>query len=179
MALTDLISIKPLRRLGSITAQVVVEEKHVDEITITDHTVEKGSQLSDHAYKRPEQVTLTIGWSEAISFDPLNFPGFTRGSLSDLYQALLTLQASFEPFTLVTGKRTHESMLIQSIAETTNEKTEHLLLLTVVCRQVIIAQTQAFALAPKAQQKFSKRSTQIVKTGTQQTVPFTPSAGGS
>lgn len=177
--LLELIGIRPHRSIGGITAQCVVEEKHTDELSITDHPVEQGAQVTDHAFKRPEQVTLTFGWSESISLDPLSFPTATRGSLPDLYQALLDLQASRVPFDIVTGKRVHESMLLQSLSETTNEKTEHLLLVTAVCRQVILVPTRTFALAPKARQSLPKRSTQVVQSGTKQATPFTPSGGGS
>jgi hypothetical protein len=52
-------------QLPDIIAQATVEEHHNDELEITDHPVEQGAMISDHAYKRPAEVTLRLGWSNS------------------------------------------------------------------------------------------------------------------
>jgi hypothetical protein len=55
------------KQLPDIIAQAVIEEKHHDELEITDHPVQQGAMISDHAYKRPAEVTLSLGWSNSPS----------------------------------------------------------------------------------------------------------------
>jgi hypothetical protein len=50
-----------------IIAQAVIEERHRDELTITDHPVEAGAPITDHAYKNPAEVIITCGWSNSPS----------------------------------------------------------------------------------------------------------------
>ena len=55
--------------LDDIHAQATVEEHHRDELEITEHPVEQGAAISDHAFKRPAEVTLVLGWSNSPSSD--------------------------------------------------------------------------------------------------------------
>jgi len=55
------------RQLPDIIAQAVIEEKHHDELEITDHPVQQGAMIADHAYKRPAELTLSLGWSNSPS----------------------------------------------------------------------------------------------------------------
>lgn len=50
-----------------IVAQAVIEEVHHDELEITDHPVEFGATLSDHAYMRPVEVIIHCAWSNSPS----------------------------------------------------------------------------------------------------------------
>ena len=70
--------VKPKRRLYNLTlpdatklddiiAQAVVEEEHRDELEITDHPLQKGASITDHAFKRPAEVTLKMAWSDSAS----------------------------------------------------------------------------------------------------------------
>ena len=51
------------RAISSFTADVTISEEHVDELTITDHPVEEGAMISDHAFKNPMRVVITVGYS--------------------------------------------------------------------------------------------------------------------
>lgn len=51
--------------LPDIIAQAVIEEKHHDELEITEHPVEQGAMITDHAFKRPAELTLRLGWSNS------------------------------------------------------------------------------------------------------------------
>ena len=48
-----------------IIAHATVEERHHDELEVTDHPVEQGAMINDHAFKRPAEVTLHLGWSNS------------------------------------------------------------------------------------------------------------------
>ena len=51
--------------LVNITAMATVLEHHHDEMEITDHPVATGSNITDHAFKRPSEVTLHLDWSNS------------------------------------------------------------------------------------------------------------------
>ena len=125
------------RSIGGFVANVTLEEDHNDEIEITDHPVEYGASITDHAFKRPPSVIITCGWSNS-SIAALGNPFY----VNQVYQAFLDMQASVIPFDIFTGKRFYSDMLAKRISCKTDEKTENALLLTVECRNIQIVSTQ-------------------------------------
>lgn len=53
--------------LADIVAQATIEERHSDQLEITEHPVEQGASIADHAFKRPAEVVLQLGWSNSPS----------------------------------------------------------------------------------------------------------------
>ena len=53
------------RNIGGILPNVTISEQHTDTLTITDHPVELGAQISDHAYKMPSELVMQVGWSDS------------------------------------------------------------------------------------------------------------------
>lgn len=50
-----------------------IEEVHTDELDVTEHPVEQGATISDHAFKRPSDLVITAGWSDSPNNSgPLN-----------------------------------------------------------------------------------------------------------
>lgn len=146
------------RSIGGIVANVTIEEKHLDELTISDHPIEKGSAISDHAYKRPEEVIIKIGWSDSANVIDNIAAAVSSGSLSALaggldaiYQKLLDMQSNFELIDVSTGRRQYSDMLIRSIAMTTDEETESALVCTVILRHVNVTATSTTRLSPSTQ----------------------------
>lgn len=150
------------RNIGGILPNVTISEQHTDTLTITDHPVELGAQISDHAYKMPSELVMQVGWSDSSLALTGVISGIVSGTLlsgsaiqsvRDVYKQLLALQESRIPFDVVTGKRSYRNMLIRSIAVTTDQATEAALMATVTMRQVIIVETSTTALKVKAQSK--------------------------
>ena len=88
----DAIIVKPNRRffniknpdgsvLQEIKAQATVRELHNDELEVTEHPVEVGAMISDHAFKRPAELVLEIAWSNSPSgFGPLVNAGLSAAT---------------------------------------------------------------------------------------------------
>ncbi len=55
------------RKIGLLVPDVVISEKHQDTLEITEHPVELGAEIADHAYKRPAEVTMEVGFSSSGS----------------------------------------------------------------------------------------------------------------
>ena len=69
-------------------------------------------------------------------------------SLLELYEELLELQASRVPFVVKTPKRTYESMLLQTLVQTTDKTSENCLALTMNFQQIIIVPVETFTVDP-------------------------------
>lgn len=121
------------RSIGGIIAQVTIDEQANDDIQITEHPVEQGAPIADHAFKRPATVTIRAGWSRQFAWD--------LSAETGVYGLLLSWQAALMPFDVFTGKRKYTNMLIERLAVTTDQHSEYSLMATITCRQVIIVAT--------------------------------------
>lgn len=193
-ALADIL-LQPRRQFGTIIPNVVVEEDHSDTTSITEHPVEVGAPIADHAFVRPAQVKVRCGWSPsapALSGVLGTILPVTQGLISGInqlfnggpdylqsvYQALLALQQTREPFTLVTGKRRYTNMLIESLGVNTDRSTEYILAVTVAFKQVIIVSTTTTSVAPQEQQAAPQNTAPTRNAGVQQP-RATTTPGGS
>jgi hypothetical protein len=61
------------RRIGTVIADVTIEESGRDELEITRHPVERGAVITDHAFKHPPELIIRCGWSDS-GFGP----GYSR-----------------------------------------------------------------------------------------------------
>jgi hypothetical protein len=50
---------------NDIIAQAVIEEQHMDEMEVTQHPVETGAPMTDHAYVRPAHLKMVLMWSNS------------------------------------------------------------------------------------------------------------------
>lgn len=146
------------RMVSTLIPDVVVREVGRDELVITDHPVETGAAISDHAFIRPVEVEMVLGWSDSTA----GYVGYTR----EVYEALLSLQKSREPFSLSTGKRNYQNMLLGSLGQQTDEKSENILMVTARFREVIIVSTQM--TAPNSAQASPEKTGSTADKGQQQ-----------
>lgn len=130
------------RQIGSIIPQVVIEEQAVDDLMITSHPVESGANINDHAVKMPSTVMMRCGWSYSGTLTNITSAGLAPGP-RQAYEQLLALQASREPFDVITGKRSYKNMLIKRLSQYTSTDTENALVVDVELQEVIIVDVQA------------------------------------
>jgi hypothetical protein len=152
---------------ATIIPDCAVSERGMDRMQITQHPVEQGAAISDHCYKMPPEVHLSWNWTNCkLSGGP--------GFVQNVYDELLALQERRQPFDLFTGKRYYPNIVLAALAISTDNRSEEALLVTAVCQQVIIVETQASA-APasgeKADQAKPEETAPTNKTGTQQADP--------
>ncbi|MDE9557591.1 hypothetical protein KKJ06_19740 [Xenorhabdus bovienii] len=165
------------RKIEMIVPSVVISEKHMDATEITEHPVQRGAAISDHAYDKPSEVTMEIGFAGGGSlidgFDTSKIKlfdldtGATLGkSPKEVYEQLLKLKASREPFDVTTGKRQYKNMLIRAIEVTTDKTSENVLMVTLTLREVIIVETQnALVTAPPERMKYPLDTSPAVDKG--------------
>ncbi|MGY6624440.1 phage baseplate protein [Acinetobacter johnsonii] len=132
------------RTIMGLFADVTVEEKHKDELKITEHPTEVGAPINDHAYKEAPEVSMKVGWSESAGkLNGLVGDSFLSGntSLNIVYQTLLQLQESAVPLVISTGKRLYTNMLIKSLGCTTDLQTENVLMIDLTFKKINLVQT--------------------------------------
>jgi hypothetical protein len=173
----QMLAIKPDRRFvaqdggSSIVAHATIEEVHQDEMEITEHPVEQGTTISDHAFVRPAELIITAGWTNSSNETSVigAVAGFATaessaaraligaaefasgvltllsGGVSPVQQAYDNLLAAYQArtlFTVYTGKRPYKNMLIKSLSTTTDKRNENAMLVRIVMRQILMVQTQ-------------------------------------
>lgn len=132
------------RSIMGLFADVTIEEKHKDELQITEHPTEVGAAITDHAFKETPEVSMKVGWSESAG--KLN--GFVGDSILSgtvsliaVYEALQQLQNNAILLIVSTGKRLYTNMLIKSLSCTTDMATENVLMIDITFKKVILVKT--------------------------------------
>ena len=144
----------------SLSIPCTIRERHTDYLTITDHPVELGAVVSDHAYLNPQLVDIEVAYGAGLVM-----------SLNDIYKKFLDLQASRVQFSIITGKRAYQNMLIGSMETQTDSRSDNLLHLMMRCRQVIIVSTQVVPVSASKQAN-APATAAPVKSGAVQTFPL-------
>lgn len=115
------------RQIDSIKVDVIITESTNDTLTITKQPVQQGASITDHSYKEPTVLSMTVYFRDNLT-----------KSLSKIYQDLLDLQINGKTFTVVTPKRVYKSMLMSSLGQTTDKHTENCLSIIMSFQEVII-----------------------------------------
>jgi hypothetical protein len=151
-----------LRSVGGMTPDVTIEEEHADQLVVTDHPVQGAASgnatVSDHAYKLPAEVVITYGWSPGG-------PGNATASstyLNDIYNQILALQNTRSIFTIYTGRRTYNNMILQAVSMTTDRNTENALIVRMSCREIMFVQTQTVQISLDPRTQLNPQRTQDV-----------------
>lgn len=159
----SIIPTRPIRKIGNINVNVIIQENANDTLTITKQPVQQGASITDHSYKEPTSLSMTIYFadnnlSNLLSFNtllhPLDALSNTLGGLSKVYQDLLDLQSSRSPIDVITPKRIYHNMLISTIAQTTDKNTENCLKIDISFQEVIIVKVSTTQV-PRIAQKLA------------------------
>lgn len=126
--------------MGPFTVYVTVEESGSDGLEITQHPVQRGAAITDHAFKKPASVTVKCVFGDADQ------------SLEETYRQLLSLQSTREPFDVVTGKRSYSNMLLKDLDVTTDVLTERVLAVSAGLQEIILVDVQAVTVAARSNQ---------------------------
>lgn len=130
----------PKRAIGPFTTMLTIEEISNDELEITQHPVQQGATITDHAFVKPATVSIKIMFNA------------TDAPLVETYAKLLALQASREPFAVVTGKRAYKNMLFKSLGQTNDTQTENILSINADLQEIFIVQVETTTVPPRKNQ---------------------------
>lgn len=120
---------------------LTISEDAGDEIEITRHPVQQGAQITDHAFKKPSSVKISI-----LAND-------NEAPLSEVYSDLIAVQEKRTPMKVITGKRSYSNMLLKSIQQTTGKQTENVLALSLGFEEIIIVEVSPTTVPPRRKQR--------------------------
>lgn len=123
----------------------VFSVSHTTSVQVTEHPVQSGASVADHAFLDPDEVTMDVGFSDVHSsryYFEAGTPysdaalGASDGRSVTAYDLMRQIAEAREPLTLVTRLHTYDSMLITSVSAADDEKTMFGLRASVTLRKV-------------------------------------------
>ena len=139
-----------------IIPDVVISEEHTDEAIVTQHPVDIGAPVSDHAYVKPAVVHVQFAWSDnsrLVNSAISTLTGGLRGLLTtkEIYTELQAILNSREPVSLSTGKRNYSTMLLTSLKTTSTVETENCLICDMTFQEIMLAVEQVVDMSVATQ----------------------------
>ena len=116
--------------MGDFYFDAVFRTDHNATMMITEHPVQTGAPIADHAFLEPEEITCEIGMTD-VNGDGLSV---------QMYQQLRELMNRREPFTLVTRLHSYENMLISALSVPDDYTTMFALKASIVFKQIRVVQ---------------------------------------
>lgn len=105
---------------GLVTFDAVFNTQHDMGVTVTQHPVQTGSSIADHAFTNPYEVSCEIGMTDVTT-------GVGHDHSVNTYALLVELMEKKEPFTLLTRLKTYRDMLVTAISAPDDYTTQHAL----------------------------------------------------
>ena len=84
-------------------------------VAVTDHPVQSGAAVADHAYVEPETVTLEIGVSDSMT-NAAVIAGASESRSVSAFQKLREIALARRPVSLITRLGTYSNMLVSSVS---------------------------------------------------------------
>lgn len=157
-----LFPIKPQRSLSIVDKNALLfefkgyltlNEDASDELEITQHPVQQGASITDHAFKKPSALKIRILANDNDA--PLN----------EVYADLLKVQNDRVPMRVITGKRSYTNMLLKAIQQTTEKTTENVLALSLSFEEIIIVEVSPSIIPPRRKQRNAASTGKTEKAG--------------
>lgn len=122
---------------------------HTSKLNITEHPVETGANVSDHAFVEPAEVVMEIGMSDAAKSVVKGQFATKKSRSVNAYELLMELQKQRIPIQINTRLGQYKNMLIETISAPDDYRTLYGLRVTVTFREVIIASTKTVKISAR------------------------------
>lgn len=141
-----------------ITVDATVNEEHNSNAKTTDNPIEDGASVVDHVQIEPKILTI----EGVISDSPLGFPVigniqnvvrtvttlFGKSSRSiDGFNELVKLQETRTPFTVITGLKRYENMIMEELSVPRTSQTGRAIHFRAKFKQIIIVSSKSISVA--------------------------------
>lgn len=116
-----------------------LKESHTGSVRITEHPVQSGANISDHAYNLPDRLTIEIFVSDVM--DAVISGQFNDAETKSLsaYKVLRKLKEDRQPLSIRTRLHYYENMLIENMTSNDDMNTSASLKCQVAFRQIMTA----------------------------------------
>lgn len=125
--------------------------QHDTSLNITEHPVQTGADIADHAYEEASRLTFYIGMSDVMqSFIQGQFSNNNSRSVS-AYLKLRELQKQRLPITVITRLGTYNNMMVETISSEDNNTTAYGLRATVTLKQIFVVSVTTVKISQRPQ----------------------------
>lgn len=162
-------SVTIIRRFGDFTFDATFSEQHNSTLDVTDIPVESGVIISDNAVIKPKVIKIEAGVSDVKLRESVDDPfedGDRRSTTA--WRLLVELQESREPFSVATGLKLYENMLITSLSATQADGSDQVLEFTAELKEVKFVETQEVRYPPRAAGSTHRQASKAKAKGEQQ-----------
>lgn len=127
---------------------------YLHSLSITDHPVQTGANISDHAYEEASVLTFEIGMSDVMT--SISSESFGEGTRSiTAYKKIRELQSQRVPITVVTKFGTYTNMMVETLAVPDDSTTMTALKATVVLKQIFVVNVSTVKISERPQKSNS------------------------
>lgn len=129
----------------------IFSTEHITSLSITEHPIQTGADISDHAYEEGARLTFDIGMSDVMkSYTPGQFSDDASRSVS-AYLKIRELQKQRLPITVTTKLGSYTNMMVETITNVEDNKTTHGLRATVVLKQIFVVNVTTVKISERPQ----------------------------
>ena len=133
-------------------------------LTVTQHPVQTGANISDHAFVNPIRMTMQVGVSDAMAYRAgADYGGDGKTKSVQAYRLLCKLQELRTPMQVVTRLNTYQNMLIESIDVSDDVSTLCALKATVNLVQVVVVNVGTEKVSARAWTSGAQKKAQEVQ----------------
>ena len=133
-------------------------------LTVTQHPVQTGANISDHAFVNPIRMTMQVGVSDAMAYRAgADYGGDGKTKSVQAYRLLCKLQELRTPMQVVTRLNTYQNMLIESIDVSDDVSTLCALKATVNLVQVLVVNVGTEKVSARAWTSGAQKKAQEVQ----------------
>jgi hypothetical protein len=93
----------------------VIALDHLQNLEATQHPIQAGSSIVDHAYLTPAEIVLDVAMSDSVDRFSQGIYTSDKSKSVSFYKTLLALQSSRAPVTLNTRLKRYDSLYIKNI----------------------------------------------------------------
>lgn len=135
--------------IGGWFFDAILRSTHTSRLEITQHPVQVGAALTDHAFLQPKELSMEIGMSDtATSLVPGQFTGGWSRSVQ-AFKVLQELQALRVPLQVHSRLGLYQNMLIEEISAPDDYTTLLGLRCTVLLREIMVGQVRTVKISEK------------------------------
>ncbi|MFB0841777.1 MULTISPECIES: phage baseplate protein [Paenibacillus] len=124
---------------------------HTSRLTITDHPVQTGAAVSDHAFLQPRELSMDVAMS---SVNESRVPGQFTGGYDrsvEAFNVLKKIQDLRVPIQVHTRLGLYPNMLVEVLSAPDDFTTYHGLRCTVTFREILVAQVTTVKISSRPQ----------------------------
>lgn len=169
-SISELVLVKT--NIGTYFFDAFIQIDHSSKLKITEHPIESGSVVADHAYMEPRELIFDIGMSDVVSsLVPGQFSDGWSRSVS-AYQTLLNLQVTRTPLFVHTRLVSYQNMLISAISVPDNKDTQFGLRCSVTLRELLVSSAKTVPVSAVPQVTNTSSNGQVVPQGASESILF-------